>query len=60
MSVMYPTSLPKITGLTHILDNKQGFPNADMFASRILTLPTHASVCEKNIEKMKAILRDTV
>ena len=60
VSIMYPTSLPKITGLTHILDNKQGFPNADMFASRILTLPTHASVCEKNIEKMKAILRDTV
>jgi len=60
VSVMYPTSLPKITGLTHILNSKQGFPNAEMFASRILTLPTHSSVCEKSIEKMKAILRDTV
>ncbi len=64
-SVMYPTSLPKIKGLNHILgskqgDNKQGFPNAEMFASQILTLPTHSAVAEKNIEKMKAILRDTL
>lgn len=65
VSVMYPTSLPRITGLAHILDNKQGgneqsFPNAEMFASRILTLPTHLSVGEKDIKKMKVILRDTV
>ena len=60
VSVMYPASLPKITGLTSILGSKQNFPNAEMFASRILTLPTHSFVCEKNIEKMRAILRDTV
>lgn len=60
VSVMYPAILPRIAGLTHILDSKQGFPNAEMFASRILTLPTHSAVCEKDIEKMKVILRDIV
>jgi dTDP-4-amino-4,6-dideoxygalactose transaminase len=59
VSVMYPSSLPRIRGLNYILGNEQGFPNADMFASRILTLPTHSFVSEKNIEKMKTILRDT-
>lgn len=59
VSVMYPTSLPGITGLARLLGNQQRFPNAEMFASRILTLPTHSSVGEKNIKKMEAILRDT-
>ena len=58
-SVMYPTSLPLITGVGQLLDNQQGFPNAEMFASKILTLPTHSSVGERDIKKMKAILRDT-
>ena len=55
-SIMYPASLPKIPGMNHLLDNKQSFPNADDFASRVLTLPTHTGVSEKDIDKMQIIL----
>ena len=57
-SILYPASLPRITGLTHIIDGKQSFPNAEMFASQLLTLPTHSCVSDKNIEKMITILRE--
>ena len=57
-SIMYPTSLPKITGLSHLLDAGQRFPNAESFAAQLLTLPTHAQVSEKNIDEMGAILKD--
>ncbi len=59
-SIMYPASLPKVAGMKHILDEKQRFPNAEVFASRILTLPTHMYVSEKNIEKIKAILSESI
>ena len=59
-SIMYPASLPEIAGMNHILDEKQRFPNADVFASRLLTLPTHMHVNKKNIEKIKAILSELV
>jgi len=55
-SIMYPASLPKINGLEHILGDKQNFPNAELFASRLITLPMHSFVSEKNIKKMKALL----
>ena len=55
---MYPTSLPKISGMNHLLDDKQSFPNAEDFASRVLTLPTHAGVSDSDIDKMKAILSE--
>ena len=55
-SIMYPASLPKIAGMTHTLDKKQRFPNAEVFASRLLTLPTHLHVSEK----IKAILSESV
>ena len=57
-SIMYPGSLPKITGLKQIIEDKQSFPNAEMFASKLLTLPTHAYVGDGNVEKIKAILSD--
>jgi len=57
-SIMYPASLPKISGLSHLLDDKPSFPNAEDFASRVLTLPTHAAVSEKDIDRMKVILTE--
>ena len=57
-SIMYPASLPKIASLKHLLDSEQQFSNADAFASRLLTLPSHSQVSEKDIEKMDAILKD--
>ena len=56
-SIMYPASLPKIAGLELLLGDKQNYPNAEMFASQILTLPTHSFVSRKDIEKMKTILK---
>ena len=57
-SIMYPASLPKIPGVNHLLDDRQSFPNAEDFASRVLTLPTHTGVSEKDIDKMKNILSE--
>lgn len=57
-SVMYPSSLPKISGINHLVDDKKSFPNAEDFASRLLTLPTHAGVSDKDIDKMKIILSE--
>ena len=57
-SIMYPTSLPKISGVNHLLYGKQSFPNAEDFASRVLTLPTHTGVGEKDIGRMKTILSE--
>ncbi len=56
-SILYPASLPKITGLKGILDDKLAFPNAEMFASRLLTLPTHSHVSEKHLQKINTILK---
>jgi len=56
-SIMYPTSLPRITGLDHVLDVDQQFPNAENFASQLLTLPTHMRVSDKNIGEIVAILK---
>ena len=60
VSIMYPASLPNITGLQGVIDDRQNFPNAEMFASRLLTLPTHSQVSEKDIEKMNTVLKQIV
>ncbi len=57
-SLMYPASLPKITGLTHLLDGGQKFPNAEIFAQRLITLPTHSQISEKDINRMGEILKN--
>jgi dTDP-4-amino-4,6-dideoxygalactose transaminase len=58
VSIMYPASLPEIPGMAHLLDKQQRFPNAEDFACRVLTLPTHKAVSGKTIEKMKTILSE--
>ena len=55
-SVMYPAALPKIAGLEHILDNTV-FENAEKFAARIITLPTHRYVSNNVIAKMKTVFK---
>ncbi len=60
VSILYPASLPKIMGLKDILDDKLAFPNAEMFSSRLLTLPTHSHISEEDIKKIKAILKQIV
>ena len=60
VSTMYPTILTKIAGMDYLLDIRPHYPNAEAFASRLLTLPTHGYLSEKNIQKIKAILRETL
>jgi len=56
-STLYPASLPGITGVPDVFDHNQEYPNAEMFASRLITLPTHSNVKDKDIEKMLTILK---
>lgn len=55
-SILYPASLPNIDGVSEVMGKGQAFPNADLFASRLVTLPTHAKVSDPDIEKMRSIL----
>ena len=56
-SLMYPASLPKIAGLSHLLEGGQMFPNAEAFARRLITLPTHSQIGEREIDKMDMIFK---
>ena len=55
-SRLYPSSLPRIHGLEHLLQGQGDFPAADAFARRMLTLPTHEGVRKADIGKIRAIL----
>lgn len=59
VSIMYPVSLPEIAGLDQVLNDKQYFNNAEVFASRLITLPTHSYVSDKNIAQMIAVIKGT-
>lgn len=58
-SLMYPANLSEIAGC-HMPDDRRSYPNAETFASSLITLPTHCHVCEADIEKMKTIFSDSV
>lgn len=54
-SIMYPASMPEIEGLEPFFAG-QSFPQAEAFASKLLTLPVHAQVSDQDIEKMAKFL----
>jgi len=56
VSIMYPASLPEINGLNHIFDKDHNFPNAQSFASRLITLPVHSSVSDKDLDSINILL----
>ena len=52
--------LTKITGLAFLAEDGQRFPNAEIFAARLLTLPTCADFSKKDkkdIKEISAILK---
>jgi dTDP-4-amino-4,6-dideoxygalactose transaminase len=51
-SGMYPSALPAIPGLERVLAGQGPFPEAEAFARRLLTLPTHAGVRPEDVAKM--------
>jgi dTDP-4-amino-4,6-dideoxygalactose transaminase len=54
-SVMYPSALPAVSGLETLLHDQGAFPVAEAFAARLLTLPTHAGVGQRDIAKMQRL-----
>ena len=57
VSRMYPAILPEIEGCEGMF-SATDFPNAKSFASRILTLPTHAKVTDADIKKMHVLFSE--
>ena len=55
-SRMYPSALPKISGLEEMLSAQGPFPAATSFAERILTLPTHTGVTQPDIDKIRLLI----
>lgn len=55
-SCMYPAALPGVPGLEDRLRDQGPFPAADDFARRILTLPTHARIRERDLAGVSRIL----
>jgi perosamine synthetase len=54
---MYPTPLGEISGLRPHLVGETGCPGADDFCGRLLTLPTHAGLRGRRLDKLLALLR---
>ncbi|NKB37599.1 MAG: hypothetical protein GKR93_10580 [Gammaproteobacteria bacterium] len=57
-SIMYPAILPSLNGLEDVLVSQKGFVNAQYFAERILTLPTHRRISLRDVDKIITILQD--
>lgn len=60
-SLMYPDSLPRLPGVAKYTGTGtrtgKPFPNAESFAARIVTLPVHNNVRQKDIDRIADILR---
>jgi len=58
-SIMYPASLPEIKGLVPLFAGQE-YPQARAFASTLITLPVHAGVRAKDVEKIAAVLESVL
>lgn len=56
-SRMYQRSMVDIPGVRNAVRVEGEFPNARHFAESLLTLPTHAQVRHRDVERMSTILR---
>ncbi len=57
-SAMYPSALPRVAGLERIFEGIS-CPQADSFASRIMTLPVHSRVRSRDIRAMRKCFEST-
>ena len=60
VSKMYPHALPDIPELDKMFKRRERYPNAELFARRILTLPTHQGVTRCHVEKMQDIFMQAI
>lgn len=57
-SPLYQTILPNIAGVSAQLKNTPSLPNADNFAQRLITLPTHQNVNKKHIKIIEHLMNE--
>ncbi len=57
VSKMYKRPLYEISGIEDLFDEKESYPNADSFADRLITLPTHSRVRGRSLDTIKFILK---
>jgi len=57
-SGLYPAALPAIAGLETAFGGQGPFPRAEAFAQRILTLPVHGSVRDRDVLNIRRIFKD--
>ena len=55
-SKMYPLAMPAIPGLEKLLPGQHHFPQAEAFATRVLTLPTHQRFGQKDFLRLRRVL----
>ncbi|MBL3556722.1 MULTISPECIES: DegT/DnrJ/EryC1/StrS family aminotransferase [Marinobacter] len=56
-NAFYGYKLPDIAGVSACLDGlREGYPNAEFFAARLVTLPSHEDVSEKDLAIIAATL----
>lgn len=53
----YPVPLNELPGAADYFDRKEEYPNAKYLSERIMTLPLHAYVTERDIERMTTIIK---
>jgi len=58
VSKMYPKTLPNIAGLEQVFEGRQRYPNAEQFASRLLTLSVPSCATGNNINKMRTVFEE--
>jgi len=56
----YPTSLNRLEPLRDVLagSSRRSFPGAEALAARLLTLPTHGRLAERDLQALEGWLRD--
>lgn len=59
-TAMYQRALTDIEGVSPYINANTPLPGARQFAERLLTLPVHAGVDEKSLQKMLAVIRAVV
>ncbi len=56
----YPVPLNELPGAADYFDRKEVYPNAKYISERIMTLPLHEYVTERDIERMTTIIKKSV
>jgi dTDP-4-amino-4,6-dideoxygalactose transaminase len=56
----YPVPLNELPGAADYFDRKEVYPNAKYISERIMTLPLHEYVTERDIERLTTLIKKSV